>query len=153
MEEFHISGRTLHDHKFPRPGGKAAFKVCPIPNRKSNHADQKNRFKMMTVRSEGQFNTVVYDLEDKYRGVKTRQAVLMSAEDIAATGLNENGLVRVSSSTGKMTNLKLLAFPIKPGNVMMYYPEANVLVPRRDYDKKSMTPSFKSVEVIIEKES
>jgi len=153
MEEFHISGRTLHDHKFPRPGGKAAFKVCPIPNRKSSQADQKNRFKMMTVRSEGQFNTVVYDLEDKYRGVKTRQAVLMSAEDIAATGLNENGLVRVSSSTGKMTNLKLLAFPIKPGNVMMYYPEANALVPRRDYDKKSMTPSFKSVEVIIEKES
>ena len=108
---------------------------------------------MMTVRSEGQFNTVVYDLEDKYRGVNTRKAVLMSAEDIAASGLSENCRVRVSNATGNMTNLKLLAFPIKPGNVMMYYPEANALVPRRDYDKNSMTPSFKSVEVIIEKDN
>lgn len=106
----------------------------------------------MTVRSEGQFNTVVYDLDDKYRGVKTRNAVLMNAEDISAAGLTENCLVRVSSATGKMTNLKALAFPIKPGNVMMYYPEANVLVPR-DCDKTSRTPSFKSVEVLIEKET
>ena len=106
----------------------------------------------MTVRSEGQFNTVVYDLEDKYRGVKTRNAVLMNADDIVSAGLKENCRVRVSNATGAMTGLRLLAFPVRSGNVMMYYPEANVLVPRRNYDKKSMTPSFKSVEVVIEKD-
>ena len=151
-EEFHIKGRALHEAKFPRPNGKASFKIFPIPEQIKTETDQKNIFRMMTVRSEGQFNTVVYDLDDKYRGVNTRNAVLMNADDIAAFGLTENCRVKVSNATGKMTNLKLLAFPIKSGNVMMYYPEANALVPRGDYDKKSRTPSFKSVAVTIEKE-
>ena len=106
---------------------------------------------MMTVRSEGQFNTVVYDMDDKYRGVDSRNVALMNSEDIARMGMQENCRVRVSNSTGEIAGLKLIAFPIKPGNIMMYYPEANILVPR-DYDKASMTPSFKSVEVIVERD-
>ena len=81
----------------------------------------------MTVRSEGQFNTVVYDTEDRYRGISGRNA------------------------TGTMTAQKAVAYPIKEGNIMMYYPESNILVPR-DSDPKSKTPSFKSIEVILEKE-
>jgi molybdopterin-dependent oxidoreductase alpha subunit len=152
-EEFHIDGRALHSPQFPRSGGKAEFKTFAIPARKVEQSLQKNQFRMMTVRSEGQFNTVVYDLHDKYRGIKSRNVVLMSEEDIVAAGLNINCRVTVRNAVGEMTNLKLLSFPIKPGNVMMYYPEANALVPRRDYDKVSMTPSFKSVEVTIEKDS
>jgi hypothetical protein len=56
--EFHIVGRTLHNSEFPTPEGKANFKVCPIPAVREN---SQNRFILMTVRSEGQFNTVVYD--------------------------------------------------------------------------------------------
>jgi len=152
-EEFHIDGRALHSPIFPKSGGKAEFKTLSIPDRKVKQSQQKNQFRMMTVRSEGQFNTVVYDLQDKYRGIKSRNVVLMNEEDIIASGLKINCRVRVKNAVGEMTNLKLLSFPIKPGNVMMYYPEANELVPRRDFDKTSMTPSFKSVEVTIEKDS
>ena len=81
----------------------------------------------MTVRSEGKFNTVVYDTEDRYRGISGRNA------------------------TGTMTAQKAVAYPIKEGNIMMYYPESNILVPR-DSDPQSKTPSFKSIEVILEKE-
>ncbi|MGV7220274.1 MAG: FdhF/YdeP family oxidoreductase [Nitrospinales bacterium] len=152
-EEFHVEGRALHSPEFPRSGGKAEFKTFAIPDRKGEQSPKNSQFRMMTVRSEGQFNTVVYDLHDKYRGIKSRNVVLMSEEDIIASGLNINCRVRVRNTVGEMTNLKLLSFPIKPGNVMMYYPEANVLVSRRDHDKVSMTPSFKSVEVTIEKDS
>jgi molybdopterin-dependent oxidoreductase alpha subunit len=149
-EEFHISGRALHSPIFPRSGGKAEFKKISIPDRNAGSSTSINQFRMMTVRSEGQFNTVVYDLQDKYRGIKSRNVVLMNEEDIEGAGLNLNCRVTVRNAVGEMTNLKLIPFPVKPGNVMMYYPEANVLVPRRDHDSVSMTPSFKSVEVTIE---
>jgi hypothetical protein len=62
--EFHIEVRTLHNSEYPTPGGKANFKVCPIPAVREN---RQNRFILMKVRSEGQFNTVVYDTEVRYR--------------------------------------------------------------------------------------
>ena len=104
----------------------------------------------MTVRSEGQFNTVVYDQEDRYRGVGSRDVLFMNAEDIRSAGFEEGDRVTVKNATGQMTGMELVAYPIKAGNIMMYYPEANVLVPRTR-DKDSQTPSFKSVDVTIEK--
>ena len=56
----------------------------------------------------------------------------------------------VKNATGHMTGIELVAYPIKSRNIMMYYPEANVLVPRT-HDEDSRTPSFKSVDVAIEK--
>ena len=105
----------------------------------------------MTVRSEGQFNTVVYEEEDRYRGVRSRDVILMNPEDIKAAGLNEGERVRVKNATGKLERQKVQAFPIRSGNIMMYYPEANVLVPRR-VDPASKTPSFKSISVVLEKD-
>jgi molybdopterin-dependent oxidoreductase alpha subunit len=147
--EFHIEGRILHTPQFPLPDGKANFKVCPIPAVISNR--EKNSFTLMTVRSEGQFNTVVYEPDDRYRGVTCRNVVLLNEEDIKRIGLNEGDLVTIKNPTGVMTGQKLQAYPIKPGNVMMYYPESNVLVPRQ-IDPQSKTPSFKSIEVFIEKQ-
>ena len=57
---------------------------------------------LMTIRSEGQFNTVVYDEEDLYRGNATRDVVMMSADDAASLGLTEGDPVRVTSATGSM---------------------------------------------------
>jgi formylmethanofuran dehydrogenase subunit D len=74
----------------------------------------------------------------------------MSAEDINSLGLNEGGRVSVENETGILNNQKVMAYPIKTGNVMMYYPEANILVPR-EYDNRSRTPSFKSIDVKITK--
>ncbi len=151
-EEFHIAGRTLHAPKFPTPDGRARFTVCAVPNLAHGEPQGNgNRFRLMTVRSEGQFNTVVYDLDDKYRGIPTRNAVLMNPEDMQARGMNEGETVRVQSDTGSLAGLTLFPFPIKAGNIMMYYPEANVLVPR-SHDRQSRTPSFKSINVVVERE-
>ena len=147
-KEFHIEGRTLHNSEFPIPGVKAYFKVCPIPAVREN---SQNRFILMTVRSEGQFNTVVYDTEDRYRGISERNVVLMNKNDMTASDLPENCRVTVINATGSMTGQKAVAYPIKGGNIMMYYPESNILVPRNS-DLQSKTPSFKSIEVILEKE-
>ncbi len=150
-KEFHINGRILHTPKFPLPDGKACFKVCPIPAVRGNEESKENSFILMTVRSEGQFNTVVYETEDRYRGVSSRNVVLMNEEDIKRIGLNQGDSVTVKNDTGIMTGQKLLAYPIKPGNIMMYYPESNILVPRQS-DPQSKTPSFKSIEVFLEKQ-
>ncbi len=144
-EEFHISGRILHTPKFSSPDSKAHFKVCSVPA-----VIRDKGFTLMTIRSEGQFNTVVYEPDDRYRGVTSRNVVLMNKADIKKIGLKEGDSVTVKNSTGIMTGQKLLAYPIKPGNIMMYYPESNVLVPRQ-IDPQSRTPSFKSIEVRVEK--
>ena len=140
-----IEGRTLHTRLLEE---KLIFKVCPIPAVREN---SQNRFILMTVRSEGQFNTVVYDTDDRYRGISGRNVVLMNKNDMTALDLPENCRVIVKNATGTMTGQKAVAYPIKEGNIMMYYPESNILVPRNS-DPQSKTPSFKSIEVILEKE-
>ena len=150
-EEFHISGRILHSPEFPTADGRAIFTVCPLPQL-SNKTNVDFTFKLMTVRSEGQFNTVVYDNEDRYRGADSRDIIFMNPEDIHSIGVHEGGRVAVENETGILDNQKVMAYPIKMGNVMMYYPEANILVPR-EYDNRSLTPSFKSIDVKITKRS
>ena len=147
-EEFHIGGRILHQPIFPTPSGKATFKVCPIP--KTAAHGETGTFKLMTVRSEGQFNTVVYDMEDRYRGTRTRNVVFMNPEDIGRCGYREGENVTVRNETGSLSGLSIVPYPVKSGNIMMYYPEANVLVPRAA-DPLSKTPSFKSIDVRLEK--
>ncbi|MCZ6513286.1 MAG: histidine kinase, partial [Nitrospinae bacterium] len=144
-KEFHIEGRTLHQPRFPSVNGKASFQVpqTPVPPLKENH------FRLMTVRSEGQFNTVVYETRDKFRGVDSRDVVLMHPEDMERRGWRENDTVTVKNSTGALPGQKLVPYPITPGNIMMYFPEANVLVPRTA-DPQSRTPSFKSIDVTLE---
>ncbi len=148
-EEFHIEGRLMHTPAFPTASGRAAFTVVPLPRHPAGNA-ARLKFQMMTVRSEGQFNTVVYESEDRYRGVKHRNVVLMNPEDMAAAGLAEGARVTVHNETGSLENQKVQPYAIRPGNIMMYYPEANVLVPRRA-DPASKTPSFKSVSVELSK--
>ncbi|MCH8311386.1 MAG: FdhF/YdeP family oxidoreductase [Nitrospinae bacterium] len=146
-KEFHIDGRTLHSQQFPTANGKAKFQVCPLPDI-SNGTSAKNNFTLMTVRSEGQFNTVVYELQDRYRGIRSRDVVLMNPEDILSGGFREGQKVTVKNDTGELAGLKIHPFPIRSGNILMYYPEANVLVPR-NHDTQSKTPSFKSINVVL----
>jgi anaerobic selenocysteine-containing dehydrogenase len=101
----------------------------------------------MTIRSEGQFNTVVYEEEDIYRGQERRDVVLMNGEDMQRLGLAEGARVVVRSDVGEMTALAR-KIDIAPGCAAMYYPEANVLVSRA-VDPRSRTPAFKSVLVDV----
>jgi len=104
----------------------------------------------MTVRSEGQFNTVVYEDYDIYRGIDRRDVVLLHPDDIARLGLEPNQCVTVRSEAGQMPGILVRSFPdIKPGSALMYYPEANALVPR-NIDPQSKTPAFKNVLISLE---
>jgi anaerobic selenocysteine-containing dehydrogenase len=105
----------------------------------------------MTVRSEGQFNTVVYEEEDVYRGQDRRDVILLNRQDIERLGLHVDQRVTVRSSVGSMPHILVRAYDIRAGNALMYFPEANVLVPTTT-DPASKTPAFKSVLVTLEPE-
>lgn len=143
-KEFHIPGRLIHTPTFPTPNGKAKFHPALLPKETS----PKGTLRLMTVRSEGQFNTVVYEEEDLYRGQERRDVILLSKEDMQRLGLSENQKVSVRSATGVMHNILARPFDIRPGNALMYFPEANVLVPS-GVDPYSKTPAFKSIAVTV----
>jgi molybdopterin-dependent oxidoreductase alpha subunit len=138
-DEFHVAGRSLHEPVFPTSDGRAHFRVTPLPD----FAAGRGEFRLMTLRSEGQFNTVVYEEEDLYRGTRRRDVVMMAAEDAAHLELAEGDRVVVETDTGRLEVAVAIA-GLRPGNLAMYYPEANVLVPRR-LDPRSRTPAFKSI--------
>ena len=105
-------------------------------------------FKLMTVRSEGQFNTIVYEEKDLFRGQNDRWVVMMNPKDMVRLSLKEGDKVSLSNETGRMDKLVLREFDVKEGNLMAYFPEANCLVPST-IDKRSKTPGFKSVIVRV----
>jgi molybdopterin-dependent oxidoreductase alpha subunit len=144
-EEFHIPGRTFHAPAFKTPSGKAKFAALDLPELPLGERE----LRLMTVRSEGQFNTVVYEEEDVYRGQDRRDVILLSPADIERLGLKVDERVTVRSAAGSMANILVRAYDVRAGNALMYFPEANVLVPA-DVDPQSKTPAFKSVRVTIE---
>ena len=114
------------------------------PSRASNN----DHLRLMTVRSEGQFNTVVYEEHDLYRGQERRDVIMMSKEDIGRLGLQEDQKVRVIGQAGEMPGVRVRPVDIRQGNAVMYYPEANVLLPK-DVDPDSRTPAFKGSVISI----
>ena len=103
----------------------------------------------MTIRSEGQFNTVVYEEEDLYRNQTRRDIVLIHPDDIRRLGLTPGGKCRIASAAGEMRGQIVAEFDqIRPGSVAMYYPESNILVPK-SADPLSRTPAYKSIAVTL----
>jgi molybdopterin-dependent oxidoreductase alpha subunit len=143
-QEFFITGRRLGEGSFPTPSGKARLHVNSLPALAAG-ADQ---LRLMTARSEGQFNTVVYEDYDLYRGQDRRDVILMHPDDLTRLGLAADARVTVTSETGSLCVWARAYESIRPGNVLMYYPEANVLVPRH-CDPASRTPAFKNVLVRV----
>ncbi|MGQ0723177.1 MAG: FdhF/YdeP family oxidoreductase [Candidatus Eiseniibacteriota bacterium] len=142
--EFCIAGRTFHEPRFATPDGRARFHRTPLPD----FAPAPGEFRLTTLRSEGQFNTVVYEEEDLYRGNKRRDVVMMSGDDARRLGLSEGDPVTVATETGR-ARVRVAVVDIRPGSLAMYYPEANVLVPA-NVDPRSRTPAFKSVAARVE---
>jgi molybdopterin-dependent oxidoreductase alpha subunit len=143
-EEFQVAGRTFHAPSFATPSGKARAEVPPLPSFRPGPG----QYRLMTLRSEGQFNTVVYEDEDLYRGLTRRDVVMMAAADGAALGLREYDAVDVVTGIGRIRVVAAF-IDIPPGNLAMYYPEANSVVPRR-IDAESGTPAFKSIVARLE---
>lgn len=142
-DEFHVAGRAVREPRFRTPDGRARLHVTPIPAPPGND----DRLRLMTIRSEGQFNTVVYEDYDLYRGQDRRDVILMSVEDLLRLGIEPGRSVVVESDVGRMSVIAR-PFAIRAGNVAMYYPEANILVPRAA-DVDSRTPAFKNVPVRV----
>jgi molybdopterin-dependent oxidoreductase alpha subunit len=144
--EFHIPGRIFHAPRFATATGRAAFHAMQLPP----YSEANGALRMMTVRSEGQFNTVVYEEEDIYRRQERRDVILMSCEDRQRLGLKLNERVTVRSEAGALHNVLVREADVRPGNALMYYPEANVLV-SRNVDPRSRTPAFKNTAVTIQR--
>jgi anaerobic selenocysteine-containing dehydrogenase len=130
----------MHQPGFKTADGRAHFITHPTPTRAAG------ALLLTTVRSEGQFNSIVYERTDSYRNGASRWSVMMNAADLAAHGHQHGDTATLCSAQGRMENVTLLAYDIAPGSVMAYYPEANVLTGTA-VDARSRTPGFKSTPV------
>jgi anaerobic selenocysteine-containing dehydrogenase len=152
---FYLPNAVRDERRFDTASGKATFTLHPVPRT----APPEGRFVMMTVRTHDQYNTTVYGMQDRYRGVANqRRVVLMNAEDLAALALSEGAKVDLYSHfhpPGGTEELRAapgfsaLAYPIPRGCVATYFPEANVLVPLDSTARGSNTPTYKSVLVSV----
>jgi molybdopterin-dependent oxidoreductase alpha subunit len=143
------------ERKWNTPTGKAMFSVFPgVRERYEPWPDEVLR--LVTIRSHDQYNTTIYGLDDRYRGVFGRRDVLfMNPEDLAAQGLEHGDLVDIETvsrnRTLRLAGITAIEYSIARGSVAAYYPEANVLVPLDYIDKECGTPSYKSIPVRIRK--
>ncbi len=145
-QEFHIRGRVLHTPDFATADHRARFVVTPIPAPISDGA-----LTLATVRSEGQFNTMIYEETDSYRNGAPRDAVFLNRQDMEAYGVTDGEPVIVASANGRMEG-RAHAFDLPRGSALAYFPEANVLS-GTEVDPRSRTPAFKSIPVWIERTS
>ena len=130
--------------------GKAEFKVFPGLGVENNDEDV---LVLTTVRSHDQYNTTIYGLDDRYRGVfGRRDVVFMNADDVAARGWKTGDAVDVQSvemGDAVLKGFRVVAHDMARGCAAAYYPEANVLMPLDSYDRQSGTPSYKATPVRI----
>ncbi|MCA1616126.1 MAG: molybdopterin-dependent oxidoreductase [Acidobacteria bacterium] len=135
---------------FKTASGKAEFTVHELPR----HDLAPGQFLMMTIRSHDQFNTTVYSLDDRYRGVSGgRRVVFLNPEDVREAGLAEGEAVDlVSHFEGEervARNFSVVPYPIPRRCAATYFPEANVLVPVGHVAERSNTPASKSVVISL----
>ena len=138
------------DRNFDTATGKARFSATAL----SPHRLEPGEFLMTTVRSHDQYNTTIYGLHDRYRGIHNeRRVVLMHADDIAGLGAKAEQIVDVTSQYNGTKRIarrfQLVPYSIPRGCVAMYFPEANVLVPSDVTARGSNCPISKSVRVRI----
>src|SRR3984885_47676 len=137
--------------------GKANFLRYPGLDEDPRVADRE-ALTLTTIRSHDQYNTTIYGLNDRYRGITGRRDVVFVNEgDLDSRGLKHGDLVDVSvvpdaekkPTARAMRKLTAVAYNIAQGSIAAYYPEANVLVALDHYDVKSGTPSYKSTPVLV----
>ena len=114
------------------------------------------RLLLQTVRSHDQYNTTVYGLDDRYRGVKAgRRVVFVNPADLSRLGLEDGAMVDLVSEwedgvERRAPSFRAVAYPTAPGCAAAYFPETNVLVPLDSTAEVSNTPTSKSVVVRLE---
>jgi molybdopterin-dependent oxidoreductase alpha subunit len=140
------------DHTFATATGRARCSV----NRFEPIAVPEGRLLLQTVRSHDQYNTTIYGLDDRYRGVRQgRRVVFVAASDVRDLGLTDGARVDIVSewSDGRerrARDFRVVTYPTPPGTCAAYFPEANVLVPLDSTADGSGTPTSKAVVVRLE---
>ena len=132
------------------PGGRAQFSVCPLPE----HKLASDEFLLTTIRSHDQFNTTIYGLHDRYRGVHNeRRVIFVNEKDMSSYGWKSLQLVDVVSNYGgkerRAMKFHLVPYDIPSGNIAGYFPELNPVVPIDHYADESFTPISKSIVVKV----
>jgi anaerobic selenocysteine-containing dehydrogenase len=149
------------EQQFNTLSGKAHFTVNPIPKL----IVKQGEYVMMTIRSHDQFNTTIYGLNDRYRGVFNERRVIFMNEKDAYTvppsrdddksvkGVKQGDVVDLYSHykgiERKAERFIVVFYDIPQGNVATYFPEANTLIPFDEYADRSFTPVSKSVIITI----
>jgi anaerobic selenocysteine-containing dehydrogenase len=134
--------------------GKAQFTV-PNTMTSVGFDDAAGRYRLVTLRSNDQFNTTIYGYSDRLRGIEgTRDVVLMNPEDIAEAHLSEGQVISLVSDAGddvhrEVNGLTVTPFLLPRGCLGAYYPEMNPLIPLWYHDEASKTPAAKGVPVRI----
>ncbi|GGE14431.1 FdhF/YdeP family oxidoreductase [Rhizobium anhuiense] len=151
---FHLRNTAAH-REWDTPAGKASFSAEPLPEETVHQRARKGegRFALQTFRSHDQYNTTVYGLDDRYRGVYgERQVIFIHPADLQAmhaeagdrvdvVGEHEDGIERIAE------NFRFVPYDIPRGSIAGYYPELNVLVPLGSAGRESDTPTSKSIMV------
>ncbi|MEB3258344.1 MAG: FdhF/YdeP family oxidoreductase, partial [Cyanobacteriota bacterium] len=155
--EFEVAGRVFHGSRFATATGRAQLAPTPLPELTlpgPEHfgglapGEKGLVLSLITARSYGQHNTVVYKPGDSYRGMPHRRTILMSPADLTASGLEAHQWVCVQGDAGKLEGIEVIPGSIRPGAALMFYPEANVLM-HAVIDGESGTPAFKRVPVLV----
>ena len=142
------------ERKFTTPNGKANFSVVDPPNRKVKDG----HLIMITNRTHDQYNTTIYGMDDRYRGILgERRVVLLNKKDMQKQGLRQEQVVDLigeyKGETRRANKFKVIEYDVAEGCCVTYFPEANVLVPLKSVAKGSNTPVSKFVEIKIEPRS
>jgi len=140
------------EQRFSTASGKAQFN-CAVFTETSLAPGE---LVMMTIRSHDQFNTTIYGLDDRYRGIyNERRVILMNEEDMRERGLVKDDIVDLSGTYNGIERTAhtfiVVPYPIPRGCTATYFPEANVLVPIDSVAEKSNTPTSKHVILRVKK--
>jgi anaerobic selenocysteine-containing dehydrogenase len=151
---FHLRNAAAH-REWNTQAGKATFAAGPLPEETVHQRARKSggRFALQTFRSHDQYNTTVYGLDDRYRGVYgEREVIFIHPDDLEAigaragdrvdvVGARDDGIERVAR------NFRFVPYDVPRGSLAGYYPELNVLVPLSSAGIESATPTSKSIMV------
>lgn len=159
-----------YNEKIQNPGGfelynSAKHRQWQTDTKKANFminkapiiAFEKGHLSLMTLRSHDQFNTTVYSTNDRYRGIKNqRKIIFMNPHDIEKQGLKDGDLVNIKSHATdnikrEVEGFRVISYDIKQGCCASYFPEATPLVSLNIHDPKSFTPSYKLIDITVQK--
>jgi molybdopterin-dependent oxidoreductase alpha subunit len=146
------NGPREGNFKTEKYGDKAAFSVTGLPVRSLKD----NELMMCSIRSHDQFNTTIYGLDDRYRGIHNeRRVIFMNAKDVAKRGFEPGEKVDLYNNDGGVERVArlfvIVPYDIPERNAATYYPETNVLVPIDSVATGSNTPASKLVIITIKK--